>query len=200
MGLFSLEKEDEMPRTILFTILLTVCFGVSPVYPDEARLAESRQAVKEFAGDLKGELLAALEEGGPVKAVTVCSRKAPAIAQRISGARGWDVGRTSLRVRNPGNAPDAWERRTLEAFEERRAKGEKPGGMEHAEALNEGGKRVFRYMKAIPAGELCLTCHGKRIAPDLAATLAELYPEDRATGFSLGEIRGAFSITQPMTE
>ena len=88
----------------------------------------------------------------------------------------------------------------MEAFEERRTKGEDPGTMEHSEALTEEGRPVFRYMKAIPTGELCLTCHGKEIAPDLAARLAKLYPEDRATGFSHGEIRGAFSITQPMPE
>ena len=64
--------------------------------------------------------------------------------------------------------------------------------------VTEGGKSLFRYMKAIPAGELCLTCHGKELAPDLAAKLRELYPDDQATGFSLGEIRGAFTITQPM--
>ena len=70
--------------------------------------------------------------------------------------------------------------------------------MEHSEVLTADGKSVFRYMKAIPAGELCLTCHGKDIAPDLAAKIRERYPKDRAIGFSLGEIRGAFTITQPM--
>lgn len=189
-----------MKRVVSSVILLLVFTGAVRASSFEERAGESREAVREFAGELKGELLAALEEGGPVNAVTVCSRKAPAIAERMSSDTGWEVGRTSLKVRNPGNAPDAWEKKTLEAFEARRAKGEKLGSMEHAEVVGEGGKRAFRYMKVIPVGEPCLTCHGKEIAPDLTARLAELYPEDRATGFSLGEIRGAFSITQPMTE
>lgn len=164
----------------------------------EERAAKSRTAVKEFAGELKGELLAALKAGGPVNAVSVCSEKAPAIAGGISADKGWDVGRTSLRIRNPENAPDSWERKTLEAFEERRKSGEDLAKMEHSEVVTAEGRSVFRYMKAIPVGELCLTCHGKDLVPDLVAKLKELYPEDRATGFSLGDIRGAFTITQPM--
>ena len=33
--------------------------------------------------------------------------------------------------------------------------------------------------------------------PDVVAKLEELYPEDTALGFEIGDIRGAFSITQP---
>jgi hypothetical protein len=175
-----------------------LCSGAVAASSVEELVAESRKAVKEFADELKGELLAALKGGGPVNAVTVCSRKAPAIADRISKSKRWEVGRTSLRIRNPKNTPDAWERKTLESFEERRKQGEDIGKMEHSEMVTEGGKSLFRYMKAIPAGELCLTCHGKDLAPDLAAKLRELYPEDQATGFSLGEIRGAFTIIQPI--
>ena len=188
-------------RTVsLCVALLLLGTGVVAASSLEERVAESRKAVKEFAGELKGELLTALKEGGPVNAVTVCSRKAPAIADRISKSKGWEVGRTSLRTRNPNNAPDSWETKTLEAFEEGRKQGEDIGRLEHSEVVNEGGKSFFRYMKAIPAGKPCLTCHGKELVPDLAAKIKELYPEDQATGFSLGDIRGAFTITQPMRQ
>ena len=56
------------------------------------------------------------------------------------------------------------------------------------------GNRTFRYLKAIPTGPLCLKCHGSDLAPDLAAKLAELYPEDKAHGFAVGDLRGAFSV------
>ena len=58
------------------------------------------------------------------------------------------------------------------------------------------GKRVFRYMKAIPTGALCLNCHGTTLAPEVAAKLHELYPADAATGFNAGDLRGAFTITE----
>ena len=70
--------------------------------------------------------------------------------------------------------------------------------MEHYEVLNVDGKKVFRYMKAIPAGEPCLACHGKQVPHDLNAKLEELYPEDQSVGFSVGEIIGAFSIRMSM--
>ena len=44
--------------------------------------------------------------------------------------------------------------------------------------------------------KLCLGCHGKSIAPEVKAKLAELYPEDKATGFSEGDLRGAFVVTR----
>ena len=53
-------------------------------------------------------------------------------------------------------------------------------------------------MKAIPTGELCLLCHGETIDPDIAAAIDKAYPEDQARGFSLGDIRGAFTLSKPL--
>ncbi len=72
------------------------------------------------------------------------------------------------------------------------------GALEHAEVVTQDGKRLFRYMKAIPTREVCLACHGRSLDPAVESTLKELYPEDRARGFSVGDIRGAFTVTQPM--
>lgn len=186
-----------MRKTIFLILFLTGYFGSVNSYSiEEDRISESRMVVKQFARELKGELMANLRDGGPINAISVCSQKAPIIADKISREKGWKVGRVSLRLRNSRNAPDAWERRALEAFEERRVKGEDIKTIEYYEALNEGGKQVFRYMKAIPVGEPCLTCHGKQIKPDLKAKLTELYPGDQAIDFSLGEVIGAFSISQ----
>ena len=186
-----------MRKTSLFIIFLTGCFGVVNSYAiEEDRLSESRMVIKQFASELKGELIVNLKEGGPINAISVCSEKASMIADRISQEKGWKIGRVSLRLRNPGNAPDAWERKALEAFEEGSMKGADIKTLEYHETLKEGGKQVFRYMKAIPVGEPCLTCHGKQIEPELKAKLKEVYPGDRAIDFSIGEIIGAFSISQ----
>ena len=52
----------------------------------------------------------------------------------------------------------------------------------------------FRMMKAIPTGEACLGCHGKEIKPELTAVIDRRYPQDKARGFALGELRGAFTL------
>ena len=51
-------------------------------------------------------------------------------------------------------------------------------------------------MKAIPTAPLCLQCHGEAIAPPVAEKITKLYPEDKATGFREGDIRGAFVVTK----
>ena len=164
------------------------------------RVFESKQVIMSFAGELQGALKAAVQEGGPVNGIRVCNEVAPGIAAKHATARGWEVGRTSLKVRNSENAPDAWEQQILQQFIEERAAGADPATLEVAEVMEEDGQQVFRFMKAIaiPEGAPCLACHGTDIKPEVAAALAELYPEDAATGYSTGDIRGAFTIKQPM--
>jgi hypothetical protein len=189
-----------MKKTLLSAIVVSL-FSTSTFAGDlENRAAASRAAVKEFAASLQGELGAAIKAGGPVSAIEVCSTKAPAIAADISKKQGWKVARTSLKLRNPKNAPDAWETKVLKEFEARKAKGENPAQMEYSEMIMGQGKHEFRYMKAIaiPENAPCLTCHGDKIDPAVGAKLKTLYPQDQATGYKLGDIRGAFTITQPM--
>ncbi len=161
--------------------------------------AEARGLVKSFFKALKGELVGALESGGPVEAIAVCNERAPALAEETAADSGWRVARTSLKLRNPDNAPDAWESAVLRNFDARAAGGEDPAMIEFSAVVEQQGQRTFRYMKAIPTAEKpCLACHGKEIAPKVAARLAELYPEDAATGYSAGEIRGAFTLSRPL--
>jgi hypothetical protein len=164
----------------------------------EQQATDSRAVAKEFAEELKGELVAALQSGGPIAAVAVCNTRAPQIAAQASERTGWQVGRTSLKLRNPDNAPDAWERAVLEDFEKRKAAGEDPQTLEYYSVVEQGGKQQFRYMKAIPTGEVCLTCHGSSLQPELVEKLDALYPQDKARDFKAGDIRGAFTIIGPM--
>lgn len=164
----------------------------------DERAASSRAVIKAFAGDLQKELKTALQDQGPAYAISVCQAVAPEIANRRSDETGWTVGRTSLKLRNPGNEPDAWERVVLEGFEERKANGEDVQHLEYAEVVEGEDGHVFRYMKAIPTGDVCLTCHGSAIPYTVDVKLADLYPDDKARGFSVGDIRGAFTIKQPV--
>ncbi|MFC1603376.1 DUF3365 domain-containing protein, partial [Pseudomonadota bacterium] len=105
----------------------------------------------------------------------------------------------SLKPRNTANTPDPWETSVLKQFDARKAAGEDPKKMEHYEVVTQNGKQLFRYMKAIPTAEKpCLVCHGSNIKPPIAAALDKLYPQDKARGYKAGDIRGAFTITQPM--
>lgn len=163
---------------------------------------ESKAVVKDFAGQLQGELGRAMKAGGPVAAIEVCNKKAPAIAASLSEKHGMEVARTSLKTRNSANAPDAWETDVLKQFEQRRAEGESPAEMAHFEVIEKDGKKHFRFMKAIGMPPLssmpCLKCHGENLDPAVTARLDELYPQDQARGYKAGQIRGAFTLSKPL--
>lgn len=165
----------------------------------DGKLATYRSTMKELGGGLLAELSIALKEGGPIKAIEVCHTKAPQAAAKVVEKTGFKkVGRTSLKPRNPQNAPDAWEEGVLKKFEERKAAGENPQNLEYHEVIETEGQRQVRYMKAVPTVELCLACHGTDVAPEVQAKLKELYPQDKATGFRVGELRGAFTLTETL--
>jgi len=187
-------------KSLSAMLLLSAMYHVSTLAAGpEPQLEESRAIAAEFMKTLKGELMQAMQTGGPVNAIGVCKLRAPAIAAELSALKGWQVGRTSLKVRNPANAPDSWERVGLESFEQRKQAGEDPARLEYYAVVEQKGKPVFRYMKAIPTAGLCLACHGTKIDPVVAAKLAELYPGDQARGYQVGDIRGAFTFIEPLS-
>jgi hypothetical protein len=188
-------------QRILTLIALGMTAITPPLYAADytAEVTASRETAQEFMQTLKQELQAAMQEGGPVNAVSVCNLTAPAIASTYSIRNGWDVGRTSLKTRNPGNTPDAWERAVLVSFEERKRAGEDPAMMEFYEVVSQDGSNELRYMKAIPTAPLCLACHGQQLDSIVKTRIETLYPQDQALGYQEGDIRGAFSITQPLS-
>lgn len=184
---------------IVFSALAGRTDAAEPLAPDSDLVVSARAISMDLAGKLKGRLEAALKEGGPQTALGVCKTVAPEIAAQVSEGFGGTVGRTALKVRNPKNAPDAFETDVLNRFVEEASAGADVSKLEHAEILEAGGERTFRYMKAIPmAAAPCSVCHGESVAPDLMQSIRDLYPEDRATGFRPGDIRGAFTILKPL--
>ena len=149
----------------------------------------AQQAIQGHGKALKAELQAALKSGGPSAAVEACQLAAPGLALQASQASGLEVGRVSLRNRNPGNAPNEWQKAVLEEFDRRQAEGEPIEEMSWSGTLDDGR---FAYMKAIGTQAICLACHGSELAPELESIIQERYPADKATGYRAGEVRGAF--------
>jgi hypothetical protein len=153
-----------------------------PAQPDEVARAE--RAMNALQQALLTRLRAALEQGGPAAAVSVCHEEAVAIASRVARDEGIALGRTSHRLRNPSNAPRAWAQKAVE----------QAAGSKAADArvhVIDLGDRVG-VLRPIGTADMCLSCHGapdlvrQRMGPALAAT----YPGDRATGFAVGDLRG----------
>lgn len=182
------------PRVIAALVAMlgtSVCFA-SP--DQEAIEAEAKRIVKTLVGEVKPMLQGYIKARGPAGAVKGCAADAPAIADRISEDTGWTVGRVSLQPRNMDRGvPDAWETATLQQLEKRRREGADVSELNHGEWVE--GR--YRYMQAQVVEGVCLNCHGEKLDPEVQSTIAEYYPEDTATGFSLGDIRGAVTLESP---
>lgn len=185
-----------MKKLSLYIFISFLPFSQVHAADTEQLTQKSRAAVKMLGGELKSTLQASMKANGPIETISVCNIEAPKIAKKISQANNMSVARTSLKYRNPGNKPDEWEKSVLEQFEHRKANGEAINTLEFSELTELEGKKVFRYMKAIPTDEVCLSCHGDNVSQPFVSKINSLYTDDKAIGFKKGDIRGAFSVIQ----
>lgn len=169
---------------------------------DDPALARAQAAAIDFSSQLRGRLQAAMREGGPVAAVEVCHADAPRIADAVMRRHGVRLGRVALpgRNRNPAQAAGDWRLPTLRAFEQAVAEGAPAAAQVSVEreGLPEGV--ALRMMRGIATEPGCLACHGREIAEPVRAAIARHYPEDHATGFDIGDLRGALWVEVPASD
>jgi hypothetical protein len=181
-------------RLAVFGMTVALACLARPAAADpESWVLDSRAAAGQLGSQLMAELTGALQSS-PADAIGVCRDRAPAIAAAVGARTGADLGRTALRVRNPANAPTDWQRLVLESFATQLAAGADPAGLEFTDTVISGGVTERRWMKPILTGPMCLQCHGSALAPGVADALTAAYPDDQATGFGAGELRGAFYV------
>jgi hypothetical protein len=155
--------------------------------PDEIAgpyMDRADEAMRALQSGLVQALTTAIAEGGPGSAVNVCRDEAREIAAGVARETDIAVGRTSHRLRNPRNASPSWAEAVVQQTAGRKIKEVQP----HVFDL---GDRIA-VLKPIGTVGLCVNCHGKpsEIEEDVKQALAEAYPNDRATGFSAGDLRG----------
>lgn len=157
---------------------------------DPATLDRAQAAMKALGGALKSALVSTMNEQGPAAAMAVCSTSAQSMTAQVATEQGVVLGRSSLRLRNPANAGPDWVQGWLNRQGERPAGGVQPQVLS---ATRDDGVAVVRVIKPLPVEPPCLVCHGpdEARAPGLSSLLAERYPDDAATGYALGDLRGA---------
>lgn len=191
-----------MFRPSYFSLVTLACIALNVQAQDlDALKLDTRKQALPVLPKVVAMMKETVVAKGAVDAIPVCKDKAPQLIKEQSDKTGWQMHRVSLKTRNPERgAPDVWEARQLADFNIRATNGEKPDTLEAGEIVSENGKQVYRYMKAIPVGEVCLACHGAREGLDAALKdqLARSYPHDRAVDYQLGQIRGALSVRRPL--
>lgn len=154
-----------------------------------------RDAAGRLAGILVQNLSAQMQAGGAESAIEFCSGEAMTLTRAVNvELGGLEVKRTSIRVRNPENAPDALERVALSYFEKEMDAGSLP---EHW--VQAAGDEELRYYQPLLVREMCTQCHGPTdtLDPAVRKRLEELYPEDRAVGYAPGDFRGLIRVAIP---
>lgn len=180
----------------LLTSFGTVHAGDSDA--NEAIVIEMQSVASTFVKSLGKTLKATIKSEGLAAAIHVCETVAPTLANQLSRETGWRVSRVSLKFRNPLiGMPDAWEKEQLINFSNAPLSNNTQSDVMEVTSIEENSEgHSIRYMRALPTKALCLTCHGKStdIPNEVSSALEQFYPNDKATGYSLGQIRGAISI------
>jgi len=171
------------PCLIIAAFALTAC--VAQTHEDE--LARGAELLVPFKQQLQQTLVSGLKQG-PGHAITACQLQAPEIANALS-LEGIVVGRTSDRLRNPANVSPGWVSPVMDAW--------LATSTEREPQIVALADNRLGYVEPILLKPLCLTCHGSNLVPEVTARINELYPQDRATNFETGDLRGVFWIEFP---
>ncbi|MEE4246829.1 MAG: DUF3365 domain-containing protein [Kangiellaceae bacterium] len=140
---------------------------------------------------LGSKLKKALKDGGPKHAVTFCKTEAIPITKMMSNKLGATIKRVSDRPRNPSNMASDEELLIINSLKQTLADGSKL-----VPIVKNNLATVKGYYPIVTNG-MCLSCHGsvkETIVSETLSAINEEYPEDRATGYGLNEIRGLFVV------
>lgn len=152
---------------------------------DDARRAKADEADQMLRKRLMGKVMQTVKEEGFVAAVEVCHGEAAPITKAVGEEMDVKIGRVSDKLRNTDNVGPDWVSPLIEA-----------AGDEAHYAVQDD---VFRAVKPLPIAENCLNCHGQKddLAEGVASALETYYPDDKATGYELGDIRGWVWVEVP---
>lgn len=172
---------------------------VEPTSPEASEIvALGQSAISRIGTSLVSEVMSAIAKGGPEKAVEVCHLKAlPLTGEVVAGMpRITAAKRTSLKLRNPANAPDEFEKRALERFQRKLEDGTPPALLVQR-IDHPTGKPEWRVYRPVVILQQCVVCHGPadQQPPALRTILQERYPADAAVGYKLHDWRGLLRVT-----
>ncbi len=156
-------------------------------------------AINRLAVTLVREVAAALAKDSPEAAVDVCHLKSLTLSHgTVAGLpRITAVKRTSLKVCNPANAPDAADQLALDLIRSQMENGDAPSALLVQRVEFPSAPPEWRVYKPLGATANCLVCHGDPAeqSPALRAKLNALYPANQAIGYAAHEWRGLIRVT-----
>jgi len=161
-------------------------------------VTSGKKATAALTTTLKKELFTAIGQSGTVAAIDICRTSAIKLTDSlISTMPGIaNLKRTTLKYRNPENAPDKTDMEVLELYEKVLLSGDSIPDFQVRE-ITQNNKKMYFYYQPLMVQPLCLNCHGNEshLTPEIKDILAKNYPEDTAIGYKAGQFRGAIRVT-----
>ncbi len=180
-----------LSSSVFILILLVGCKEKKTATISETEMASLSQLGDSIATEMQNTLLKnvsnAIEKGGTDYAVEYCNLKALPLTDSISQKHQVKIQRLSNKNRNPSNEIEnaidqlAWEH----------IQSQKSSTIQQD---NQG--KVYYYKPIVAAMPTCIKCHGttEDISESTQKIIAHKYPNDKATGYQTGDLRGMWKI------
>lgn len=192
---------------ILITFVLAVAFSCqsesqqktenSISYDTTAVVSEGQKIAKATFQTLSSNLKNAMAKGGVEYALQFCNVEAIPLTDSLSKNHDVSIRRASHKPRNPYNTADSLEAKVIKQYINKLKSGEELKPVTYSDE-----NRITFHAPITITNSLCLNCHGKvneDISKENLATIKDLYPKDQATGFSMGDLRGVWTVRFPAT-
>jgi len=154
---------------------------------------KAKQAIMTVGGTLKKTMGAKMKEGGPSMAAEFCSNSASKLAQDASKnlEKGVTVRRITSKPRDSKNMATDEQLEVLKDIEAKMKQGKMPKMV-----VKQISKNHYQVYKPFKVGDKCVICHGTKETRDENAykIILEKYPNDKAVGYKVGDLRGAFLV------
>lgn len=186
-------------KKIVMTAAVAATLMANPYESQEEELASvvetGKKASAQLLKTLGGNLKTHMKTEGPLGAAKFCMTNAYPLTDGVSAELGKEVSikRISLKYRNPANRPEAKEEQIMRSLETL----EQQGVILPEYLVERADADTYKFYKPLRINKkVCLKCHGD-IADDkeLSQFMKNNYPEDKATGYKMGDLRGAIVVT-----
>jgi hypothetical protein len=135
-----------------------------------------------------------MKADGAIKALEFCSNEAYTLTEEVNKKlpKGIKVKRISKKFRNPINEPQKDEQVVLETFEKLKSM----NVILPKQLIQRVDEHTYKYYKPLVINkQVCLKCHGNSIDTNLKRAIEDRYPQDHATNYKMGDLRGAIVVT-----
>lgn len=190
-----MKKRFILPNLVLFSAVLFSCGQKTTQTIEPETYARYQQSGNNISNQTQKVLLSnvskAMQQGGSLYAVEFCNIQASGLVDSLNVEFNCEISRVTNKNRNPENHLQTnTDKQMWNYFASIQQNEKLHDTLIHVE------ENMIYYKPILTAMPACLQCHGpaQEIQPQTLEKIQALYPEDKATGYGLNELRGLWKI------